>query len=65
MFAIEWARKRESAQLIKSRRKTETAAVRKRVFGKSYRLVQLVESNDMYDRLVLCYYSASTIFTLF
>ena len=43
---------KETGKCTKSRRKTETAAVRTRVFGKSYRLVQVVESNDMYDRLV-------------
>ena len=48
MFATESVRKQGSAQ-------------RAAVFGKSYRLVQVVESNDMYDRLVRCYYSASTI----
>ena len=76
IYATESARKWVRAQ---SRRKTETAAERKRVFGKN---IRLVESNEMYDttvgqalplefakcildRLVLCYYSASTVFTLF
>ena len=72
IYATESARKREST---KSRRKVETAAARRRVFGKSY---ILVKSNDttgitsdmdfakyLLDRLVTCYYSASTIFALF
>ena len=38
---------KETGKGTKSRRKTETAAERKRVFGKNSRLV---ESNEMYDR---------------